>query len=112
MAVIHITDSTFEQTLRDEELVLVDFWAPWCGPCHFIAPILDELSEQMNGKVTVAKLNVDENPESTRKYGIRSIPTLKLFKNGMEVETRVGVQPLEELKNLVAQYHSSGDDQP
>jgi thioredoxin 1 len=104
MAVIHITDLTFEQTLRDEELVLVDFWAPWCGPCHFIAPILDELAEQMNGKVTVAKLNVDENPESTRKYGIRSIPTLKLFKNGTEVETRVGVLPLEELKSLVNKY--------
>lgn len=104
MSVIQITDSTFTQTLQNEELVLVDFWAPWCGPCSFIAPILDELSEQMNGKVTIAKLNVDENPVSTNQYGIRSIPTLKLFKNGIEVETRVGVQPLEELKNLVIKY--------
>jgi thioredoxin 1 len=104
MSVIHITDSTFEQTIKNEELVLVDFWAPWCGPCNFLAPILDELSEQMDGKVTIAKLNVDENPETARKFGILSIPTLKLFKNGIEVETRVGVQPLEELKNLVNQY--------
>jgi thioredoxin 1 len=106
MSVIHITDSTFEQILKNEELVLVDFWAPWCGPCRFIAPILDQLAEEMNGKVTIAKLNVDENPQTAAKFAIRSIPTLKLFKNGTEVETRVGVQPLEELKNLVNKYLS------
>jgi thioredoxin 1 len=74
MSVIHISDSTFEQTLKDTKLVLVDFWAPWCGPCNFIAPILDKLAGQMNGKVTIAKLNVVENPETTKK----SIPTHKL----------------------------------
>lgn len=104
MAVIHITDSTFDQTIKNEGLVLVDFWAPWCGPCNFLAPILDELAEQMGDKITIAKLNVDENPVTAGKFGILSIPTLKLFKNGIEVETRVGVQPLDELKNMVNKY--------
>ncbi|WP_044642006.1 thioredoxin [Risungbinella massiliensis] len=104
MSIIQITDSTFDQTLQAKGLVLVDFWAPWCAPCRMVAPILEELAEQTNGKVTIAKLNVDENPVITNKFGIRSIPTLKLFKNGTEVETLVGVQPLEELKDLVLQH--------
>jgi thioredoxin 1 len=104
MAVIHITDSTFEETIKKEGLVLVDFWAPWCGPCNFLSPILDELAKDLGEKVTIAKLNVDENPVIAGKFGILSIPTLKLFKNGIEVETRVGVQPLEELKSMVNKY--------
>ncbi|KPC72504.1 thioredoxin [Thermoactinomyces vulgaris] len=104
MSVININDATFEQTLKSAPLVLVDFWAPWCGPCRALAPILDELAAELQGQVVIAKLNVDENPQTAANFGIRSIPALKLFKNGTEVDSRVGLQPLEELKKLILQH--------
>lgn len=104
MSVIQVTDSNFDQTLQNDELVLVDFWAPWCAPCRVLAPMLDELDEKMNGKVTIAKLNIDENPEVASRFSIMAVPTLKLFKNGKEVETVLGVQSLDELAELLSKH--------
>ena len=89
--VIHATDADFDsQVLQSEEPVLVDFWAQWCGPCKMIAPILDEVSKDYDGKLRVAKMNVDENRDVPSKYGIRGIPTLMLFKDGQLAATKVG----------------------
>lgn len=99
MAVTEIQDQTFEQTLKDHEWVLVDFWAPWCGPCKILAPVLEELEQKVGDRVKVVKINVDDNPDTTSRFGVMSIPTLKLFKNGEEVETVTGFAPADEIGN-------------
>lgn len=87
----HVTDSTFEQEVLQSDLpVLVDYWAEWCGPCKMIAPIIDEISADYAGRIKIAKLNIDENPQTPPKYGIRGIPTLMLFKGGNVEATKVG----------------------
>ena len=97
-----VTDDTFEiDVLQADGPVLVDFWAEWCGPCKQIAPSLDEISEELDGKMSLAKVNIDENPETPSKYGVRGIPTLMLFKGGEVTSTKVGALPKSKLKEWV-----------
>lgn len=89
--IVHLSDAAFERdVLESAKPVLVDYWAEWCGPCKMIAPILEDIAEEYDGRVTIAKLNIDENPDTPRKYGIRGIPTLTLFKDGAVEATKVG----------------------
>jgi thioredoxin 1 len=97
-----VTDGTFDsEVLRSANPVLVDFWAEWCSPCKMIAPFLDEIAAEMSGKVTVAKLNIDENPQTPMKYGVRGIPTLILFKDGQVAATKIGALPKTKLYDWV-----------
>ena len=98
----HISDSSFENdVLKSDKPVLVDYWAEWCGPCKMIAPILDEVSAAYQGKLQVAKMNVDENRDIPAKFGIRGIPTLMLFKDGELVATKVGALPKAQLTAFI-----------
>ncbi|UOY93328.1 thioredoxin [Ectobacillus sp. JY-23] len=103
MAIVNATDQTFTQEVK-EGLVLVDFWAPWCGPCRMIAPILEEIDEEMSGSIKIVKVNVDENSTIAAQFQIMSIPALILFKNGEIVETTVGYQSKEALTALISNY--------
>jgi thioredoxin 1 len=102
MAVSKVSDATFEaEVLKAPEPVVVDFWAEWCGPCRMIAPALEEISGSMQGKVKIVKLNVDENPATAAKYGIMSIPTLMIFKNGEMASRQIGAQPKQKLEQWI-----------
>jgi thioredoxin 1 len=98
--VVHITDDQFQATVA-KGVTLVDFWAPWCGPCRMIAPILDELAGELKEKAKIVKINVDENPLVAGQFGVMSIPTLLLFKDGKKVDQKVGGQPKPQLKAFV-----------
>ncbi len=99
MATKKVTDSSFQSdVLGASGPVLVDFWAEWCGPCKMIGPSLEELSDELGEKVTIAKLNIDENPDAPAKYGVRGIPTMILFKDGAPAATKVGAAPKSQLK--------------
>jgi thioredoxin 1 len=94
MAIKTVTDSSFqEDVLAAPQPVLVDFWAEWCGPCRMIAPALEELSNELGERVTIVKLNIDENPLAPTRYGVRGIPTMILFKNGQAAATKIGAEP-------------------
>lgn len=100
--VLQVTDSSFEaEILKSNTPALVDFWATWCAPCKAIAPIIEEMTETYAGKVKIAKMNVDENPATPGKYGVRGIPTLILFKNGQVVDQLVGAVPKNQVKALI-----------
>ena len=98
-----VTDASFEtDVIKSDETVVVDFWAEWCGPCRMIAPALEEIATELKGKVKIAKLNVDENPGVAGKFGVRSIPTLILFKGGKSVSTKVGSGAKSELSRWIS----------
>ncbi|NNG12867.1 MAG: thioredoxin TrxA [Halobacteria archaeon] len=100
--IIYVTDDTFEaEVLNASDPVLVDYWAEWCGPCKMIAPILDEIANEYTGKIKIAKLNIDDNPQTPPKYGIRGIPTLMLFKGGNVEATKVGALSKSQLTAFI-----------
>ncbi len=103
MAIVNATDQTFSNDTA-QGLVLVDFWAPWCGPCKMIAPVLEELDGELNGTAKIVKVDVDENQETAGKFGVMSIPTLILLKDGEIVDKVVGFQPKEALAELVEKH--------
>jgi len=101
-SIVHVTDDTFEDVIiKADGPVLVDYWADWCGPCKMIAPILEEIATEYAGKVTIAKLNIDENPGTAPKYGIRGIPTLMIFKAGNVEATKVGAVSKSQLTAFI-----------
>ncbi len=101
-SIIQVADSTFEeQVLKSDSPVMVDYWAEWCGPCKMIAPILDEIADEYSGKLTIAKLNIDENQETPQKYAVRGIPTLMIFKDGEVAATKVGAVSKSQLSAFI-----------
>ena len=102
MSTIAVTDASFEaDVLNADKPVLVDFWADWCGPCKMIGPALEEISDELGDKLTIAKVNIDENPDAPGQYGVRGIPTMILFKNGEPAATKVGAAPKSALKSWI-----------
>ena len=100
-----VTDQSFEAEVIESPLpVLVDFWAPWCGPCRMVAPVVEKIAEEYDGKVKVLKMNTDENPQVASKYGIRSIPTLMIFKGGEQADMVVGAVPQKTLAETLDKY--------
>ena len=102
MSTVHVNDDDFETSvLNAEGPVLVDFWAEWCSPCKMIAPSLEEIDNELDGRLTIAKMNVDENPQTPVKYGVRGIPMLMLFKDGQVAGTKIGALPKQQLSQWV-----------
>ena len=102
MAPIKVSDSSFQADVLDSKTpVLVDFWAEWCGPCRMIGPSLDELSSELDGRLVIAKINIDENPQVPTKYGVRGIPTLMIFQRGQLAATKVGALPKNKIKEWI-----------
>nr|YP_009392239.1 thioredoxin [Osmundaria fimbriata]ARW60801.1 thioredoxin [Osmundaria fimbriata] len=105
MSILQVLDSSFDsEVLQVEITVLVDFWAPWCGPCRMIAPVINEIAKEYQDKIKVVKVNTDENPTIATEYGIRSIPTIMIFQNGVKVDTVIGAVPKSTLINTLDKY--------
>ncbi len=107
MLIEQIKDADFQQSVIENsknQPILVDFWAEWCGPCKALGPILESVASQLNGKVSVKKINIDENPQTPANFGIRSIPTIILFKDGSVKDTKIGLNSEEDLKNWVSSH--------
>ena len=101
---IEVNESNFDEVISKYDTVVVDFWAPWCGPCRLLAPVIEQLAKEMKGKVVFAKLNTDENPKIAMRYRVMSIPTLILFKNGKIVDRNVGAMPADMLRDWIRRY--------
>lgn len=102
MATIHLTDATFDSEVLETEVpVLVDFFAPWCGPCKMLGPVIEELAQAYDGKAKICKVDIDENDAITSKYGVQSVPTIIIFKNGEEVNRSVGYQDFDDLSETI-----------
>ncbi|MEM3823761.1 MAG: thioredoxin, partial [Candidatus Bathyarchaeia archaeon] len=101
---VHVTDSNFNQIANQHHLALIDFWAPWCGPCLALAPTIEELAEEYSGKIFIGKLNVDENPETAEQFQIFSIPTLIIMKDGKEVDRIVGLVPKKQIEVVLRKH--------
>lgn len=102
---IHVTDAAFEKVVLKSELpVIVDFWAPWCGPCRMVAPILDKLAKEYDGKLVIAKVNTDENPQWATQFGVQGIPTMLMISGGKVVHSQVGALPEGMLRDVVTQF--------
>ncbi|MFH1101702.1 MAG: thioredoxin [Methanobacteriota archaeon] len=104
-APVEVNDATIDETIKKYPTLVVDCWAPWCGPCRMIGPVIEELAHEMQGKITFGKLNVDENPQTSMKHRIMSIPTLLIFKKGVLVDRLVGALPKDMLKQKLETYH-------
>ena len=108
MAESTFTDNNFKkQVLENKSPVVVDFWAPWCGPCRMVSPIIEELAKEYDGKVTIGKMNVDENPDSAGQFSVMSIPTVMIFKNGKPVKSLIGAQGKESYKKVINEVLNS-----
>jgi thioredoxin 1 len=102
---VHVTDAAFEESVLKSALpVIVDFWAPWCGPCKMVAPILDKIAKEQAGKLVIAKVNTDENPEWATRYGVQGIPTMLFVANGKIVHRQVGALPEKALRDVLSQF--------
>jgi thioredoxin 1 len=103
---VTLTDANFREIVSGEQPVLVDFWAPWCGPCRMIAPAIEQLAQEFQGKAVIGKLNVDENPMTAQQFRVMSIPMIMIFKDGQPVEQMVGVQPVQVLRQRLLKHLS------
>ena len=101
MATVKSTDESFDQFVKDNKILICDFWAEWCGPCHMVAPSLEEISNEMSDKLSVAKHNIDEEPNTPTKYGVRGIPTMIVMKDGNHVSNKVGAVPKSEIVSWI-----------
>ena len=106
--VVELTDANFDSKLKSQKLMLVDFWAPWCGPCRWVSPILEQIAQENAGRLVLGKLNVDENPLTSQRFGIEGIPTIMIAQNGKMVNQIVGALPKEDLDQVIRPYLTGG----
>lgn len=109
---IDVSDANFREVVSSHPLVVVDFWAPWCGPCRMVSPVLEEIASEMTGKATFVKLNVDDNPATSQQFGIQSIPTIMIFKDGEPVDGLVGAAPKQMIEARIKPHFGSGGGSP